>query len=200
MLHTEYMMDADELEALARAGAERARSALQTLLGERIEIVETRAWTLPGRGEDIIDHIAPAGNARLGRLGISGPPDGAAWVAVPTSCVSRLMERFGVQDEVDDATMSGSVVAEVANIVTGSYVTELGDRWGLDLDPTPADLGLHSNVARRELDLLRGPGETLPAIAVGCGFADADGIYDISVVLMLDSMNMPKPTAAPEEA
>lgn len=177
-------VDPDELSAIALAGAEHARASLESLLGDSISIVDSRALTTGnGDAQHLFAHLDEAGDGmRIGRLAISGPPNGAAWVVVPDSCVQRLIARYGDGDE--DGSMARSVAAEVANIVTGAYVVELGNRWGVDLDPTPADLSPFTGAARDELHDTLNAREH--ALAVGCGFSDSEGSYGVSVVVMVD--------------
>jgi chemotaxis protein CheY-P-specific phosphatase CheC len=174
----------DELADIARAGAEHARVSLESLLGDSISIVESRAWpSVDNDSCDLFAHLDEGDATRVGRLGITGPPDGAAWVVVPDSCVQRLITRYG-GDADDDGSMSHSIAAEVANIVTGAYVIELGNRWGVDLEPTPADLSPFTGAARSRLnDALNAHQH---ALAVGCGFSDSEGSYGLSVVVMVD--------------
>ena len=80
--------------------------------------------------------------------------------------------------------MSHSIAAEVANIVTGAYVIELGNRWGVDLEPTPADLSPFTGAERTRLNNSLSTHQH--ALAVGCGFSDSEGSYGLSVVVVVD--------------
>ena len=173
--------DRDLLRDLAHAGAEHARSSLQALLGDEISVLEARAWRSP-KDADALFARGDTSPTRVGRLEISGPPHGTAWVLVPDSCVQRLIERYGSEDA--DGSMAHSIAAEVANIVTGAYVIEAGNHWGVDLDPSPADLSVCSDTARNDLDAALLALEH--ALAGGCDFGDSEGSYGLSVVVMLD--------------
>ena len=77
------------------------------------------------------------------------------------------------------------MLAEIANIVIGSYLTELGDTWGVELDPTPAELDVSMHDVLGAVDLISVEHEVDRVIALGCGFADDAGSYDVSVWLLL---------------
>lgn len=176
-------MNPAELVDVARVGAEHARTSLEGLLGESLSVVDTSSWSLPETADGLFERLAAADGAQVGRLEIAGPPNGAAWVVVPSACVDRLLERYA-PGEHDDA-VTASVAAEVANIVTGAYVIELGKRWGVDLEPTPADMSLRPDAVREDFD--EALAHHAQAFAIGCGFEDSRGSYGLSVVVMLET-------------
>jgi chemotaxis protein CheY-P-specific phosphatase CheC len=171
-----------DMEDLAAAAAERTRSALTMLLGRQMVVERTHVAERDVHGSALAEHLREGfrGGSVTGRLAISGPPDGAAWVVFPRTCVEHLMETFdlppGAAEPNEDLR---SMLGEIANIVTGSWLTELGDGWGAHLDPSPTDLDAGATVAESDARLADAGGGR--AIAMGCSFADESGTYDLSV-------------------
>lgn len=173
MLPDQIAVDGETLTDIALAGAEHARTSLETLLGDSMSIVSAHAWTQPSTDAPrTVLADADAALARVGHLGLDGPPNGAAWVAVADSYVQRVLLNCGTDGDAD-ASMAGSIAAEVANIVTGAYVIELSNRWGIDLDATPVRLDAPLEDHEHTL-------------ALGCEFADSKGSHGLSVVVTLD--------------
>lgn len=174
MLRDPY--DVRSLRSVAQSGATRASGSLSTLLGRPIGVSLSRAALLAGNADvELGDDVA-----LLGRLSIEGPPHGAAFVAFPEASVRGLCAAFGLAADARAADAS-SMLGEVANIVTGSLLTELGDTWERDLTPTPVELVLD----RSSHDLeARVTGDLEHAVQLECAFADGSGHYDISVMIL----------------
>lgn len=180
-----------ELERVALSGSERARRALAVLLDRPIAMTEVSVYVADEPDATLVDRIDRVdGSAVYGRLGISGPPDGAAWVEFDRDCVQMMLDSFDMGDRTIEDADARSMVAEVANIITGSYLTELGDAWGVALDPTPAQLDPEADVARADVEQARSA-ESASSLRLGCGFGDGDDELGMSVYLMLS-----KPRAA----
>lgn len=182
----EYQPRDGSLAVVARHGAEHVREALTTLLQRDMSVVRSSATSI--ELDDDRDELLGAdtfadGSANLGRLAIDGPPSGAAWVGFTDHSVQQIAGIFGLEDASSED--SRSMLAEVANIVAGSYLTVLGDTWGVELNPTPADLDSTLADMHAELDALEGDPSGSRLIALGCEFSDDDGHYDMSVLLLL---------------
>lgn len=167
------------LTTLAGSGAERARAALEVLLGRDIVITGTDARLVePGRGGAGVA-LASALGGTIGRLSISGGIDGNAFVVFPQASVDDLRSTFGLPDDGDEAR---SMLSEVANIVASSYISELGDAWGVPVEPSTVELDASDAEVARMLDR----SEQTQVVVLGCRFSDDAGSYDVSILLVLE--------------
>jgi chemotaxis protein CheY-P-specific phosphatase CheC len=182
MPHTSAERSEFDMGELAAAAAERTRSALSMLLGRQMVVERTHVAERDVHGSALAEHLREGfqGGSVTGRLSISGPPDGAAWVVFPRTCVEHLMEVFDMPSDTEGpGDEMRSMLGEIANIVTGSWLTELGDGWGTHLDPSTTNLDAGASDAEADARLADAGGGR--AIAMGCSFADESGTYDLSV-------------------
>lgn len=176
-----------ELERVALSGSERAGRALAVLLDRPIEMTEVSIFVADEPDATLVERLGGrSGESVYGRLGISGPPDGAAWVEFDRDCVRVMLDRFDMADRTIEDDDARSMVAEVANIVTGSYLTELGDAWGVALDPTPAALDPAIDEARADVERAIS-GDAASSLRLGCGFGDGTDELGMSVYLLLST-------------
>jgi chemotaxis protein CheY-P-specific phosphatase CheC len=168
---------ANVLTTLAGSGAERARAALETLLGREIRITGTDARIVDAAEAA----LAAAEDGTIGRLSISGAVDGNAFVVFPKSSVEDLEATFGLDGDSDDAK---SMLGEVANIVASSYISELGDAWQTPLDPSTVALDSGVEEVGAFLQQASASPET-QVVVLGCRFTDDAGSYEVSILLVL---------------
>jgi hypothetical protein len=172
-MHDHATSDHDDL-ALRAAG--RARAAVAMLL--QSETVELRTSTAAPAG------LAAAAPAAC-RLGVSGPPDGSVWVTVGDAASRRVAEAMAPGVDVDEELL-GSVRAELANIVAGSFLTELGDGIGALLEQ---GLATEQPGADAQAEVAASGGTSGPgaaALVLGCEFSDSSTGDEVSMLVVLD--------------
>ena len=137
---TDFQLDV--LREISNIGAGNATTALSKLLNNPVDMKVSRV--LPLHFNDIIEYVGGAENiVATVFLRIQGDIAGSMFFVINTEVAKILIEDMLGTIEADDFSEMGfSVLQEIGNILSGSYLTALSDFTGLDLQPSVPSLAI----------------------------------------------------------
>jgi len=137
---TDFQLDV--LREISNIGAGNAATALSKLLNNPVDMKVSRV--LPLHFNDIIEYVGGAENiVATVFLRIQGDIAGSMFFVINTEVAKRLIEdMLGTLEADDFSEMGFSVLQEIGNILSGSYLTALSDFTGLDLQPSVPSLAI----------------------------------------------------------
>lgn len=136
--HSDHVLNKRFIDA-ARAGCANASESLRTLANDRLSMVVLWVGSVPtvslgelsGNAEDLVVGVYVA---------VAGDLPGHALLMFPLPSAMMLADfvlnlEIGTTTEIGE--METSIVKEVANILTSSYLTAISDRYDIVLMPSP---------------------------------------------------------------
>lgn len=140
--HGEFKMDV--LKEVGNIGAGNAATALSRLLNKPIDMAVPKVQMLPF--EEVAERVGGSENIVCAVFfRVEGEAPGNLFFIMSPAAAKRLLERlagFEVNEEGDFSEMEWSAIAEIGNILAGSYLSSLADFTSLSMIPTVPALAL----------------------------------------------------------
>ncbi|QGG48642.1 chemotaxis protein CheC [Heliorestis convoluta] len=132
----------DVLKEISNIGSGNAATALSQLLGKRVGMQVSRVMPMPFH--EITEYVGGAENIITSVfLRFEGDITGNMFYIVDQEDAKRLVEDLaGLKVEDEFCEMSLSVLQEIGNILSGSYLTALADFSGLEMKPSVPSLAI----------------------------------------------------------
>ena len=134
----------ETIRVIGEHGLSRAAESLSHMLGSRVRLTLTDVWGPPPAALPALAENVERRPAAALRVRIDG--DGRGWVLIvlPMPAVYRVVqELLGTPVQPRDLTeIDRSAVQEFGNVMVSSFLSELGDRLGRRLFPSPPELHL----------------------------------------------------------
>lgn len=132
----------DVLREISNIGAGNATTSLSKLLQRPVDMHVSRVTPL--HFHDILEYVGGAENVVASVfLQIKGDISGTMFFVISTEAAKGLIKDMTGAIEGDELSEIGfSVLQEVGNILSGSYLTALSDFTGLDLQPSVPSLAI----------------------------------------------------------
>jgi chemotaxis protein CheC len=126
-------LELDALREVANIGAGGAGTALSMMIGMPVDLSVPSALALPLA--DAVDAAGPADSPLTAiALPIFGDLQGVGLLSFSPDAAATLCGLLGVEPESEDAL---SMLSEIGNILSASYLTSLGQLTGLQIEPGP---------------------------------------------------------------
>lgn len=125
----------DAFRELGNIGSGHASGALATMLGRKVDITVPKVRLLPVAQ---LDDLCPnqAGTAAV-QLRFTGDLEGVMAFCVPAGTAEEFIRRLAGQALTIEDELGRSVIAEIANIVGGAFLSALYGMTGLNAALTP---------------------------------------------------------------
>ncbi|OEH85608.1 CheY-P-specific phosphatase CheC [Desulfuribacillus stibiiarsenatis] len=131
----------DVLKEISNIGAGNAATSLSKLLNKAVDMEVSRV--LPMHFNEITEYVGGAEHiVATVFLRIQGDISGNMFFVISTEAARELVKDLIGQAEEEFTEMSYSVLQEIGNILSGSYLTALSDFTGLDLQPSVPSLAI----------------------------------------------------------
>ncbi|KAB2952984.1 chemotaxis protein CheC [Heliorestis acidaminivorans] len=132
----------DVLKEISNIGSGHAATALSQMLGKRVDMQVSRVMPMPF--DEITEYVGGAENLITSVfLRFEGDITGNMFFIVDKEDAESLVQDLaGIQVEGDFCEMSLSVLQEVGNILSGSYLTALADFTAMEMKPTVPSLAI----------------------------------------------------------
>ncbi|MGG0822721.1 chemotaxis protein CheC [Paenibacillus turicensis] len=134
----------DVLKEVGNIGAGNAATALSRLLNKPIDMAVPKVQMLPF--EAIAERVGGSENIVCAVFfRVEGEAPGNLFFIMSPAAAKRLLERlagFEVNEEEEFSEMEWSALAEIGNILAGSYLSSLADFTSLSMMPTVPALAL----------------------------------------------------------
>lgn len=134
----------DVLKEVGNIGAGNAATALSRLLNKPIDMAVPKVQMLPF--EAIAERVGGSENIVCAVFfRVEGEAPGNLFFIISPAAAKRLLERlagFEVNEEEEFSEMEWSALAEIGNILAGSYLSSLADFTSLSMMPTVPALAL----------------------------------------------------------
>ncbi|OEF98397.1 chemotaxis protein CheC [Desulfuribacillus alkaliarsenatis] len=137
---TDFQLDV--LKEISNIGAGNAATALSKLLSRPTHMNVSQV--LPLHFNDILEYVGGAENVvATVLLRIEGDISGTMFFVINTEVARDLIkDMLGTVEGEEISEMGFSVLQEIGNILSGSYLTALSDFTGLDLQPSIPSLAV----------------------------------------------------------
>lgn len=134
----------DVLKEVGNIGAGNAATALSRLLNKPIDMAVPKVQMLPF--EAVAERVGGSENIVCAVFfRVEGEAPGNLFFIMSPAAAKRLLERlagFEVNEEEEFSEMEWSALAEIGNILAGSYLSSLADFTSLSMMPTVPALAL----------------------------------------------------------
>lgn len=132
----------DVLREISNIGAGNATTALSKLLNNPVDMHVSRVTPL--HFNEILEYVGGADNVVAAVfLRIQGDISGSMFFVISTDVAKKLVENMlGAVEGGEISEMGYSVLQEIGNILSGSYLTALSDFTGLDIQPSVPSLAI----------------------------------------------------------
>ncbi len=132
----------DVLREISNIGAGNATTALSRLLNNPVDMNVSRV--LPLHFHEILEYVGGAENiVATVFLRIQGDISGNMFFVINLEVAKSLIQdMLGTIEDDEFSEMGFSVLQEIGNILSGSYLTALSDFTGLDLQPSVPSLAI----------------------------------------------------------
>lgn len=132
----------DVLREISNIGAGNAATSLSKLLGVPVDMNVSRV--MPLHFHEILEYVGGAENiVATVFLRIQGDISGNMFFVIETETAKKMIRgMLGTIKDDEFSEMGFSVLQEIGNILSGSYLTALSDFTGLDLQPSVPSLAI----------------------------------------------------------